>query len=479
MSKLSLSNFFSGQNALVRVSAPAVNQLQMRMKGVLTSSNHDCDVTCMTAPSRQHHNSGVLTAGFGMNISQNKVVAGQHLITNFRSHGYTGNGPLHKYASCTGTCSDKTGPLEKQCKTMNFEIENGNLASFDHADVMCAHEFHSADTNNYGVLHPHEHAAAYHHTSHAALDTNKDGKLTLGEATGSTEGKICPLACSTCQAPTPTGGIPLVNGVCNQFCSSVTNLCEEKGDAPPGSTDCTACTDPCPPACTTCLGGVPLVNGVCTNFCSAVSGLCQEKMDVPSGSVDCTACTALPGLQPGAPPVCPYQYPYAYSSNGTAVGDSCASTIDSNGIPKPSQGTVSCRRSYNADVTGGSAAIMNCIDNPVDTRKGTAVEFCSYGPGTCGSYYAPHKIFEPHISCEQNDCGTSHNFRAGPRAVCGYGANAGELCPPGTCPPPTKCICPPGAGPGLWPDPVDQGANETAVYWHGTYPGPTTNETCF
>jgi len=523
---LSLSSFFTRQDragAPVSVSATGVNQLKMRMQGVLTSSNHDCDVTCITAPSRQHHNSGALTAGFGMKISQNKVRAGHYLITNFRSRGYTGNGALHKYASCKATCSDKTEALAKQCKTINFEIENGNLESFDHADVMCAHEFHSADTNNDGVLHQQEHAAAYHHTSHAALDINKDGELTLGEATGASETPIgqCmrwydshppssdPMICTTdasCIISVDPMAPPL-SPAAIEYCHGPAGYAprnkEQCREEPTMAAGCSwiPCDANCQDlSCQTVID----TSGSCVNFqggpishdcrsCAGISGefvlgLCGYGEDM--GPCDTTIPTEIKYRCRGDGCVqdltgqltkedcnnkcsfqqeCPESHPYAYTGEGEAPQLKCCKTIDESGncILDAGQGN-----SVDCAFPAGAPTMLGCKDNAaaLPQRTGTQVEFCDYGH-YCSenvSCYSPY--WEPTPGCGY----TRHRWRSGK-----YWGDEPGFCPDsGTTGTPAGLMdrCEGQLGAQCYMDAVASGVD---LYWHGTYPGPTTNTTCF
>ena len=138
--------------------------------------------------------------------------------------------------------------------------------------------------------------------------------------------------CSTCSAGSPgDGGVSLVDGVCQEFCS-VNGYCGVTENYESGGTDCTKCAPPVgreppppppprvvgrepPPGCgpeaaaecSTCSagspgdGGVSLVDGVCQEFCS-VNGYCGVTENYESGGTDCTKCAPPVGREPPPPP---------------------------------------------------------------------------------------------------------------------------------------------------------------------------------
>ena len=110
-------------------------------------------------------------------------------------------------------------------------------------------------------------------------------------------GNSCPAECSTClSGGSWDGGVPVVDGVCQDFCS-VNGYCGAAEVYKSGGTDCTPCGNGCPYACKTCLsggswdGGVPVVDGVCQDFCS-VNGYCGAADVYKSGGTDCATCAA-------------------------------------------------------------------------------------------------------------------------------------------------------------------------------------------
>ena len=106
----------------------------------------------------------------------------------------------------------------------------------------------------------------------------------------------CPAECSTCVSGQSwwRGGVPVVDGVCQDFCSFGTNrYCGASYLYKFLGMDCTPCGNSCPAECSTCLsggswdGGVPVVDGVCQDFCS-VNGYCGAAEVYKSGGTDCT-----------------------------------------------------------------------------------------------------------------------------------------------------------------------------------------------
>lgn len=490
---LSLSSFFTRQDraaAPVSVSATGVNQLQMRMKGVLTSTNHECEVACITAPSRLHHNSGALTAGFGMKISRNKVIAGRYLITNFRSRGYAGGGASHKYANCQATCSDKTGALEKQCKTMNFEIENGNLASFDHADVMCAH------------------------------DTNEVGELTLGEAADASATPIgqcllwhdshadnsAPMICTTdAECTDPSTSDPAMIAFCHGAAGYPPRNEEQCFEGQPRAAGCS--WRPCDASCQD-LSCQTVIDhsGSCVNFqggpishdcrsCAGISGgfvlgACGYGIDVGpcdttipteikyrcrgdgcvqdlTGQLTKEECTAECSFQQE----CPESHPYAYTGVGEAPQLKCCKTIDANGSCVIEAGRGD---SMDCAFPAGAPKELGCKDNAsaAAPRTGTQVEFCDYGTYCSENVSCSSRFWAP-----ANTCGfTKHRWRSG--------KHWGSI--PGYCPDPGTTGTPAGlmdrCTTGVFDRTLcyeDDVASTVDLYWHGTYPGPKTNTTCF
>ena len=89
------------------------------------------------------------------------------------------------------------------------------------------------------------------------------------------------------------GGVPVVEGVCQDFCSA-NGYCGASDVYKSGGTDCAPC-GACPDACKTCLpggshdGGVELVDGQCRYFCST-NGYCGYGIDYVIGGTNCGNC---------------------------------------------------------------------------------------------------------------------------------------------------------------------------------------------
>ena len=109
-------------------------------------------------------------------------------------------------------------------------------------------------------------------------------------------GDYCMEACSTCSSGgSHDGGVPVVDGVCRDFCSE-NGYCGRADVYKSGGTDCTPC-GACPDECKMCMsggswdGGVSVVDGVCQDFCSA-GGYCGDADVYKAGGTDCTTCAA-------------------------------------------------------------------------------------------------------------------------------------------------------------------------------------------
>ena len=99
-----------------------------------------------------------------------------------------------------------------------------------------------------------------------------------------------PAECAACSSGGSfDGGIPVVGGACEHFCSAY-GYCGTTDVYKNGGTDCTFCAFR---RCENCRssshpdGGVQKVNGFCQDFCSA-AGWCGNTDVYKSGGTDCT-----------------------------------------------------------------------------------------------------------------------------------------------------------------------------------------------
>ena len=103
-----------------------------------------------------------------------------------------------------------------------------------------------------------------------------------------------PAECAACfSGGSFDGGIPVVGGACEHFCSAY-GYCGTTDVYKNGGTDCTFCAFR---RCENCRssshpdGGVQKVNGFCQDFCSA-AGWCGNTDVYKSGGTDCATCAA-------------------------------------------------------------------------------------------------------------------------------------------------------------------------------------------
>ena len=199
MSKdFTLSKLFSKSTlkAPIVISDDASNKLTMNIKKHLSHHiNPVCLGSCTMANSRVEHQNNTHNSGFGFTMRTRDIQAGLYLITNFKTKNITSGSLLKKrynYSKCNLACREE-GPSthSTKCTNIDFELENGNLTTYKKNTGMCEDEFHLADVDKDGLLTQDE----YHGTLETfdAADKNKDGKLTLQEATNQ---ELVPLLCT-------------------------------------------------------------------------------------------------------------------------------------------------------------------------------------------------------------------------------------------------------------------------------------------